>query len=213
MSTPPDTLIMNNTFAQVTGGSLLITPTGGTQTTLAAALAGSDTTSANGMPAAGVNLPLTRAMTVAGVALTASATSTGFGIAVTPGTSEDLVTTAANSTTVTTTALFELALPQTYVSGKNITVTANTNYTIGSGTLSANTLAMSAYLCANAGTQGATIIATAAQTVPAAAGDVTFTITGTTLTSGARLMLKAVLVITETAGSNVTAQINSIRLS
>ena len=157
-------------------------------------------------------LSLTETYTSAGVAITATPGSGTFGISLTAGTSLAIVTQAANSTTVTATALWEYTLPSTYVAGTNITVKVNTNYTLGGGTVGTHTLAMAAYLCADAGTMGSTIIATSAQTVAAAAGDTTFTITGTTLTSGARIVMTGVLVIQDTAGSNITAQINSVRL-
>ncbi len=148
-----------------------------------------------------------------GTTLAASAAAGKFGLAITLGTSEVLLSEAANSNTKTDIAIWEVVLPPGYVAGTNITVTANCNYTLGSGTVGTHTLAMAAYLVAAAGTQGSTLIATAAQTVPASAGNVTFTITGTTLLPGSRLMLAATLVIQDTGGSNITAQINSVALS
>ena len=170
------------------------------------------TVAANGLAGA-TRLPLIHAKNSDGTTLSASASSGKFGLSLTAGTSEKLLTEAANSNTKTDVAVWEMVLPPTYIAASNITVTANCEYTLGSGTVGTHTLAMACYLCADAGTQGATIIATAAQTVPAAAGEVTFTITGTTLTPGARIMLAATLVIQDTGGANITAQINSVRLS
>lgn len=148
-----------------------------------------------------------------GTTLAASASSGKFGLSVTGGTSETLVTEAANSNTKTDVAVYEYIVPASYVAGQNITVTANTSYTLGSGTVGTHTLASAAYLTAANGTQGSTLIATAAQTVPASAGNVTFTITGATLTPGARLLLTFTLVIQDTGASNITANLNSVTLS
>lgn len=181
---------------------------GATGTIMAAATA----PSSNGLIGA-TRLPLIHGKNSDGTTLSASASSGKFGITLTAGTSEKLTTEAANSNTKTDVVVWEMVLPAGYIAGTDITVTANCNYTLGAGTVGTHTLAMAAYLCADAGTQGSTIIATAAQTVPAAAGEVTFTITGTTLTPGARLMLAGTLVIQDTGGSNITATINSVRLS
>lgn len=145
-----------------------------------------------------------------GTTLSATAGAGVFGIAITAGTSEWLVSEAANSNTKTDTASFEYILPASYVAGQNITLTANTQYNVGSGTVGTHTVAAAAYLTSAAGTQGSSLIATSAQTVPAAAGNVAFTITGTTLTPGSRLFLTFTLVISESAGSNITAQLNSV---
>lgn len=170
------------------------------------------TVAANGMTGA-MRMPLIHAKNSDGTTLAASAAAGKFGLALTVGTSEVLLSEAANSNTKTDIAVWEFVLPPTYIAASNLTVTANTNYTLGSGTVGTHTLAMAAYLCADAGTQGSTLIATAAQTVPAAAGEVTFTITGTSLSPGSRVMLAATLVIQDTGGSNITAQINSVRVS
>lgn len=148
-----------------------------------------------------------------GTTLAAAAAAGKFGLTSTPGTVEQLLTEAANSNTKTDIAQAEFVLPPSYTAGQNITVTANCDYTLGAGTVGTHTLAAAAYLTANDGTQGTTLIATAAQTVPAAAGDVTFTITGTTLAPGSRLMLTFTLVIEDSGGSNITAHVNSVRIS
>lgn len=150
---------------------------------------------------------------VAGTTIAGSATTNVFGYSITAGTSMKLISEAANSSTKTDVAAFELVLPASYVAGSNITVTTNSNYTLGSGTVGTHTLAAAAYLTASAGTQGSTLIATAAQTVPATAGDQTFTITGATLVPGSRLFLTFTLVIQDTGGSNITATINSVSIS
>lgn len=161
----------------------------------------------------GFTLPVTSFKNVDGTTLAVSASSGKFGLTLTPGTATYLITEAANSNTKTDDATIEVVLPASYIAGTNITVTANTNYTLGAGTVGTHTLAAAAYLTAAAGTQGTTLIATTAQSVPATAGNVTFTITGASLVPGSRLTLDFTLVIQDTGGSNVTARVNSVALS
>jgi len=160
----------------------------------------------------GNTLPLTNFKTGAGIGMSASAGASVFGIAITAGTSEHLIGEAANSNTKTDVAGYEYTLPASYVAGSNITVTVNSNYNLGSGTVGTHTLAGAAYLAAADGTQGSNLIATSAQTVPAAAGTVSFVITGAGLTAGSRLWLTLTMVIQDTGGSNITGQINSVIL-
>lgn len=174
-------------------------------------LLGASSTSTTGIPA--FSFPLLTFKNSDGTTLAATAASGKFGLAITAGTSEDLISEAANSNTKTDVASNEVTIPASYATGANITLTCNTQYTLGSGTVGTHTLAAAAYLVANAGTQGATLIATAAQTIPAAAGEVNFTITGSTLSPGSRLFLTYTVVIQDTGGSNITAQVNSCRLS
>ncbi len=148
-----------------------------------------------------------------GSAMAASASSGKFGISITAGTSQFLVTEVANSSTVTDVCSFEIVLPSSYTPGVNVTLLVNCNYVLGSGTIGTHTLTMAAYLCADAGTQGANIIGTGAQAVPASAGLVSFIITGTSLTSGARLFVTGTMVIQDTGGHAVTGNLNSIQFS
>jgi hypothetical protein len=161
----------------------------------------------------GYTLPLTTFKNSTGTALASSAGAGVFGITISAGTSLKLLGEAANSNTKTDVAAIEVVLPSNYVAGSNITVTANTEYTLGSGTIGTHTLAAAAYDTAAAGTQASSLIATTAQTVPAAAGNVTFTITGATLSPGSRLWLTFTLAIQDSGGSNITGQINSVKLS
>ena len=150
-------------------------------------------------------LPLLNYKNSDGTTLAASAAAGKFGLSITAGTSEYLLTEAANSNTKTDVASTEVVLPSSYATGTNVTLTCNTQYTLGSGTVGTHTLAAAAYLVA--------LIATSAQTVPTAAGNVSFTINGSTLTPGARLFITNTLVIQDTGGSNITAQLNSCNLS
>jgi hypothetical protein len=148
-----------------------------------------------------------------GSALAAAAASGKFGQTITLGTSDFLITEAANSSTKTDTVLFDVVLPASYVAGQNITITANVQYVLGSGTIGTHTVTFHAYRTAKDGTQGADLVATGAVSVPATATDVTSVITGTTLLPGDRLALTAVMVIQDSGGSNITGQLNSVRLS
>lgn len=151
-----------------------------------------------------------------GTTLAASASSGKFGISLTPGTSEALTGEAATSNTKTDVLAVEVVLPPWYIAGQNVTLTVNSNFSLGGGGLSAigtHTLAAAAYLNTTSGTQGSTLIATAAQSVPASPADVTFTITGTTLLPSSRLILTLTMVIQEIGGGTATGQVNSVRLS
>lgn len=208
----PDTVLETQNFVQMSAGSVLVTPTGGLQTTLAAAL---PLINANGMPSSQVRLPLCQALTIAGVPLTATAISNGaMGVSVTLGTGINLYGYAANSTTMTNTCLFEFDLPTTYVAGQNINVVVDSQYVIGGGTIGTHTIAAAAYVVGAAGTMSASsIIATAAQAVGSTAGQATFVITGTTCTPGGHMLLELTMVIQDTAGSAVNGQVNSVYLN
>lgn len=191
------------------------TPVAGTFTTLKNATGGTfistgATPAANGLIE--TPLPFFNFKNSDGTTLAASAAAGKFGLSFTAGTSEFLLSEAANSNTKTDVAAVEFVLPANYIAGQDVTVTAHTRYTLGSGTVGTHTLAAATYLNAAAGTQGATLIATAAQTVPATDGAVSFVITGTTLSPGSRLTMTLTLVIQDTGGSNITAQVNSVTI-
>lgn len=178
----------------------------------ATALYSAQTVAANGIPTP-TRLNLTQAKNITGAALAAGAAAGVFGFSISLGTSFALISEAANSNTKTDVAMWEFELPPTYVAGSNINVLVNSNYTLGGGTVGTHTLAAAAYLSVDAGTQGSSLIATSAQTVPSSAGTQTFVITGTTLSPGDRLVLTLTLVLQDTGGSNITATINSVRLT
>ncbi len=158
-----------------------------------------------------IRVPLLSAKNSDGSVLAAAASAGKFGVTITLGTAEYLVTEAANSNTKTDIALFELVLPNTYAAGDDLTLTVNTEYVLGSGTVGTHTLDAEAFLGDDDGTSGADLIAVAAQTVPATATELEWTIPGDTLQPGARVVLRLTLVIQDTGGSNITARINSIR--
>lgn len=135
-------------------------------------------------------LQMTDMRTAAGLMNTASASGTNFGLTYTPGTTAVLVGTATSSSTTGDTAAIDFVLPPNYIAGTNITVSVGCYYTNGSSTASTHTMAAAAYLNTNAGLQGTTLIATAAQTCPLTTSALqTFTITGTTLVPGSYLSL------------------------
>ncbi len=171
----------------------------------------SATPSANGLFV--TLLPLVSGKTATGTTLPSSPTTGVFGLTLTPGTSEVLLSESANNNTKTDIVVFEYQLPRNYIAASNITVTVNALFTIGSGTSATHTVGAAAYKCANAGTQGSTLIATAAQVLTATAADYAFVITGTTLSPLDRIMISVTAIILDSASQNVTGTINSVRLS
>jgi hypothetical protein len=155
-------------------------------------------------------LALVTATNANGSVLVASSAAAGnFLIAVTPGTSEALTGEAATGATKTDAALVEMVLPATYVAGNNLTITVNANYS-GSGVAGTATVAAAAYAVADAGTQSATLVTTAAQAITTTNAAYAFTVNGATLTAGMRLMVKLTTVMQETGGtSSLTAQITA----
>lgn len=158
-------------------------------------------------------MPLTSARDVTGMMPTVAAQAGIFGLTFTPGTAEYLVSEAANNGTKTDVICFEAVLPDTYAAGTKLNVVANAHYVIGAGTLSVKTLACAVYKVADADTESATIETTAAQTITGSAANYTFAVTGTTLHPGDRIVIKLTMVLTETASSNVTGRLNSVRLT
>jgi hypothetical protein len=147
-----------------------------------------------------------------GSTLAAAASSGKFGIAATLGTSFALASESANNNTKTDTCITEYVLPADYVAGTNITCTVHASIT-GSGTLTTKTAQIKAYKTANDGTQGSDIGPAAATAITAAGADIPFTITGTGLNPGDKLVLALVTILTETASSGMVANINSIRIA
>lgn len=177
-----------------------------------AASAGVVARGANGLPTSGIQIPLTDALTVAGLFLTGSASGAAYGITFAAATGADLVSAAANNSTIASTVTFEFVLPTNYVAGQNINFNVNQNYVLGAGTVTTKTLTCTAYKQSAAGVSGANL-GPAAGTITAAAANLAFAITGTTLLPGDRLIVLLTLALTETASSNVTFRINSVSFS
>lgn len=156
-------------------------------------------------------LPLTNGKSDLGVPMTAAAgTPTGtLGVSRTAGTSLVLVGEATSSSAKTNKALWEFTLPDSYVAGQNIAVVINQNYvTTGTVTAAATTLTPVFYLESATGGETSQTI-TAAQQMTVSATNLTFTVTGTSLTPGARVVLEVTMLVTTSAGA-ATGQINSI---
>lgn len=158
-------------------------------------------------------LPLIYGRSDTGLTMDATGAAGLFHIVNVTGTSLVLLSEAANNNSKTDKVLWEFIVPAFYKSGDNITVTVNGLFTVGGGTATVKTVVAAAYLLANAGTSSANLVATSAATLTGSAADYTFTITGTTLTPNARILVEVITVLTETASSNITATINSVRLS
>ncbi len=155
-------------------------------------------------------LRLTDAKSDAGVPMTAAAgTPSGtVGVSRTAGTSLQLVGETTSSSAKTDKALFELDLPDSYVTNASIPVTINAAVT-GSGTLTgaSTTLTLAAYTEVN-GVETALAVS-AAQQFSGAAANYTFTVTGTGLTPGAHIALEITVLVTSASGAN-TGVINSV---
>lgn len=158
-----------------------------------------------------VQLPLTNAKSDAGVALTATATSGAMGVARTAGTSLTLVGEATSASAKTDKAMFEIVLADTYVAGANIPIIVNCNYT-GSGTVTAasTTMTVNAYSEINGVETALTV--SGAQQFTGTATDYTFTLTGTNLTPGERIVIELVMLVTTSAGT-ATGQVNKVAYS
>jgi hypothetical protein len=148
-----------------------------------------------------------------GTALDATGSATNFAISSTPGTSLRLLGASATGVTRTNTAIYSATLPANYIPGRDITLTVNANRT-GTGTAGTNTVDVQAYSVTTTGTQSADLVTTAAQAITGTAADYAFTVTGTGLVAGDRLLVQVVTVTQETGAVNsLTAQVNSLRVS
>ena len=155
-------------------------------------------------------LALTNAKSDAGVPMTATpGTPSGtVGITRVAGTSMVLTGEATSGAAAKTDkALFELNLPDSYVAGANIAVTVNCNYSGTVVTTGSTTMTVAAYTEVNGVETALTV--SAAQLIPATAGNLVFTVTGTGLTPGAHVAIGLVMLVTSASGA-VTGQINSV---
>ena len=147
-------------------------------------------------------LPLTQASSDAGVALTGTATGGAMGISRTAGTSLVLVGEATSASAVTDKAIWEFDLPDTYVPGAAIPVVVNAAIT-GTGTLTAAscTMTVTAFLEVNGVETALTVTGGSIQITPAGA-DMSWSVAGTGLSPGNRLVLEAAMLVTSASGSN-----------
>jgi len=152
---------------------------------------------------------LTDAKSDLGVPMTAAAgTPAGtVGISRTAGTSLALTGEATSASAKTDKAIFELNLPDTYVAGANIPVTVNCLATGGTITAASTTMTVAAYTEVNGVETALTV--SAAQQIPATAGNLVFTVTGTALTPGQHVVVELVMLVTTSASAG-TGTINSV---
>ncbi len=148
-----------------------------------------------------------------GSALVASSQASGaFLSVVTIGTEQYLKGEAAQNNTKTDTLIFEYVVPDFATSAADLTLTVNALYA-GTGTIGTKTMDALVYKISDAGLHGADICATTIKTLTNAAADYAFTITGTTLAAGDRLLVKLITVISESGNVNpVYSRINSARM-
>ncbi len=157
-----------------------------------------------------------RVKNLAGTTLTGSAGAGVFGLSTTatfgsPATLT-LLTETANNNTKTDWCEFEFVLPPDYVAGSAINVNVNGSVTIGSGTLSVQTVTCDAFLCAAAGTVG-TNLGPIAQNLVNGGSTLAFSITPTGLVAGNKLLIQLQTVLTETSTHAVTANLNDISVT
>jgi len=120
----------------------------------------------------------------------------------------------AHGTTKTETVCLEFPVPECYDDGQDvkITVTARVNDS-GAGTMSVKSIDCEAYEVAEAGTAGADLCATAAQTLTTSMAQYTFVVTATGLVRGDMLMVLVRTVITESGGTGAQkAEIGGVSL-
>jgi len=152
-----------------------------------------------------LRFPLFLAKNVAGTAIAASAAAaTDFIAALNNNNAPDLTGANAQNNTKASHALFEFILPDTYEAGTDITAYIGSGYSASGGTTITATVDLVATLQGDTGTAAADICATAAQAIALTIAEKAFTITGTTLTPGCRLMLKVSTSVQE-AGNTGTA--------
>jgi len=155
---------------------------------------------------------LTDAKSDLGVPMTAAAgTPAGtVGVSRSAGTSLTLVGEATSGAdNKTDKALFEFSLPDSYQSGSNISLVVNCNTTGTVITSASTTMTVAFYTEGNAGAETAGTVS-AAQQIPATAGDLTFTITGTGLVPGQHVAVELTMLVTTASGA-AHGIINSVR--
>ncbi len=166
------------------------------------------------------NIPVTQlglsdAKTSNGLPLSASAPAGGFAVtmAVASGGSQFLTGEAANSGAKTDVFVKEWIVPGAYIVGQPISATINAQLN-GSGTVTTNTLELQAFPVVSGGTMLADQSPGSAYTLSSggSAQDITTVISGGVIVPNQKVMLKGTAIVHETAGSNMTAQINSLRV-
>lgn len=138
-----------------------------------------------------------------------------FSLEGTVGTDGYLLGEASQNTTKTDKVIFEVVLPPEYTAAANLSLLVNIQRVVAAGTSLTTTIDAEVWRIADDGTAGSDLCATSAITYTnTAAADKTFTITGTTLSPGDRIVVQLTAVATEGGDAGtVKAQINSVRLA
>lgn len=158
----------------------------------------------------GTRLTLESCCNADGSVLAITPASGKFGLSLTAGTSLFMTTETANSSTVTDSFSVEATLPVTFIASSNVSVTVNSNYVLGLGTIGTHTLQISLYSLTDAGVM--TLVGSQTNTLTASAADQVFNFP-TALSPNGRIMIIGQMIIQDTGGHAITGQINSIRLS
>lgn len=161
-----------------------------------------------------LRIPILSGKNAAGTAIAASAAAaTDFVASAVANNSFNLDGTASNNNTKANNVLYDITLPDTYKAGTNVTCYIAAGFSTSGGTVSAATVDLVAGLATDGGAGGADICATSAQTIAADTAEHAFTITGTTLTPGCRLLLKVTTSVTNDNATNVTGHVFALRLA
>lgn len=140
----------------------------------------------------------------------ASASSGKFGYSYSAGSSLNLVSEAANNSTITDTVILSATVPDSLGIGDNPTLDINAHLVIGSGTVSAKTLVVSVYPVVGDGTLGANVVSSGGTiTLGNSAAVSSVVLSGTSLTAGQQLVVSGVMNIVETSTHAVTGVISS----
>lgn len=160
-----------------------------------------------------INIPLLSGRASNSDALSTAGAVNSFGVSSTPGTSLYLIGANASSSTVTANVLWEVTLPNDYVAGRDLTLTVNA-YASGGGTLGATkTLTLTAYKITDTTAAQGSNLGPSAATLTTSAADYALAITGATLSTGDRVLLRLSAIVQETAAGSLAARINSLKLS
>ena len=158
--------------------------------------------------------PLTNFKAATGTTLPATAAGGEFGFAITLGASFALIGETSNNSSKTDDAIFEYVVPESYIAGQNLTVTVNCQVTTaGAPTYGTKTVQVKAYPVTAAGVMAADIgpgAATALNGTPTVAQAIPFTITGTSLVPGQRIVFEVESVLHDTGGVACNMNINSV---
>jgi hypothetical protein len=136
-----------------------------------------------------------------------------MGITRVAGTSYFLIGETTSTSAVTDKAIWEVNLPDSYVAGAAIPVTVNAAIT-GSGTLTAAscTLLLAVYSESTGVEAALTVTPSTAQQMAAAGSNLTWSVPGTGLIVGQRLVFELTMLVTSASGAN-TGKINKFEYS